>query len=69
MRHVTPLAAMSPMLFIPLVGVALGHLLLGEPLGAGIYTGGALVLLAAMLVSGYNPLRRAAPPRVGAAPP
>ncbi len=60
MRHVTPLAAMSPMFFIPIVGVTLGHWFLDEPLGAGIYAGGAMVLLAAALVTGYNPLRRAA---------
>lgn len=67
MRHVTPLAAMSPMLFIPVVGVALGHLFLGEPLGAGIYAGGTLVLMASLLVSGFNPLRRDAT-TVGAKP-
>jgi len=37
--------------------VAWGHLLLGEQLGAGIYLGGALVLLAAALVTEFNPLR------------
>lgn len=69
MRHMTPLAAMSPMLFIPVAGVALGHLFLGEPLGAGIYAGGALVLLASVLVSGFNPLRRGAQAAAGTAPP
>lgn len=59
MRHMTPVAAMSPTFFIPLFGVSWGHLLLGEALGSGIFIGGALVLLAAALVTGYNPLRRA----------
>ena len=58
MRHMTPVAAMSPMFFIPMFGVAWGHLILGEALGSGIYLGGALVLLGAALVTGYNPLRR-----------
>ena len=58
MRHMTPVAAMSPMFFIPMFGVAWGHLFLGEALGSGIYLGGALVLLGAALVTGYNPLRR-----------
>jgi hypothetical protein len=31
---------------------------LGEPLGAGIYTGGALVLVASALVTGFNPLQK-----------
>ena len=58
MRHMTPVAAMSPMFFIPIFGVAWGHLILGEALGSGIYLGGALVLLGAALVTGFNPLRR-----------
>ncbi len=58
LRHVTPVAAMSPVFLMPLFGVSWGHLFLDEPLGSGIYAGGALVLLAAALVSGFNPLRR-----------
>ena len=58
MRHMTPVAAMSPMFFIPMFGVTWGHLFLGEALGSGIYLGGALVLLGAALVTGYNPLQR-----------
>jgi len=57
LRHVTPVASMTPMFFVPMFGVAWGHLLLGEQLGAGIYLGGALVLIAAALVTGFNPVR------------
>ena len=56
--HVTPVAAMSPMFMTPVFGVAWGHLFLGEPLSPGIYAGGALVLLASALVSGFNPWRK-----------
>ena len=58
MRHVSTVAAMSPSFMIPVFGVAWGHLFLGEPLGSGIYLGGALILLATALVTGFNPLAR-----------
>ena len=58
MVHVTPVASMSPVFLIPLFGVTWGHVFLGEPLGSGIYAGGALVLLAGALVSGFNPWRK-----------
>jgi hypothetical protein len=58
LRHVPPVAAMSPAFLIPLFGVTWGHLFLGEPLGSGVYLGGAFVLLATALVTGFNPLRR-----------
>jgi drug/metabolite transporter (DMT)-like permease len=57
LRHISPVASMSPMFFVPMFGVAWGHLFLGEELGTGIYLGGALVLLAAALVTGFNPRR------------
>ena len=57
--HVTPVSAMSPMFMIPVFGVAWGHVFLGEPLSPGIYAGGALVLLASALVSGFSPWRKA----------
>ena len=57
LQHISPVASMTPMFFVPMFGVAWGHLLLGEQLGAGIYLGGALVLLAAALVTEFNPLR------------
>jgi drug/metabolite transporter (DMT)-like permease len=58
LRHVSPVAAMTPAFMIPLFGVTWGHLFLGETLGAGIYLGGAFVLLATALVSGVTPWRR-----------
>jgi drug/metabolite transporter (DMT)-like permease len=58
LRHVPPVAAISPAFMIPLFGVTWGHLFLGEALGSGIYLGGAFVLLATALVTGFNPLRR-----------
>lgn len=59
MRHVSPVAAVSPAFLIPLFGVTWGHLLLDEALGAGLLAGGLLVLLATALVTGFNPLARA----------
>ncbi|MDP2261638.1 MAG: DMT family transporter [Hydrogenophaga sp.] len=59
-RHVSPVAAMSPVFLIPVFGVTWGHLFLGEALSPGIFAGGALVLLATALVTGFNPLRRSA---------
>ena len=59
-RHVTPVAAMSPSFMIPVFGVTWGHLFLGEDLSSGIFAGGALILLATALVTGFNPLRRPA---------
>lgn len=56
-RHVSPVAAMSPVFLIPVFGVTWGHLFLGETLSPGIFAGGALVLLASALVTGFNPLR------------
>ena len=56
-RHVSPVAAMSPAFLIPVFGVTWGHLFLGEAVSPGIFAGGALVLLATALVTGFNPLR------------
>jgi drug/metabolite transporter (DMT)-like permease len=58
LRHVTPVAAMSPIFMIPVFGVLWGHLFLGEELGGGMLIGGALVLLASALITGFNPLQR-----------
>lgn len=58
MRHVSPVAAISPAFLIPLFGVTWGHWLLDEPLGPGLLGGGLLVLLATALVTGFNPLKR-----------
>lgn len=57
-RHVTPVAALSPIFLIPIFGVTWGHLFLGETLSSSIFVGGALVLVATALVTGFNPLRR-----------
>lgn len=56
-RHISPVAATSPAFLIPVFGVTWGHLFLGEALSSGIFVGGALVLLATALVTGFNPLR------------
>lgn len=58
MVHVSPVAAMSPIFMIPVFGVTWGHLFLGEELGAGIWAGGALVLIASALITGFSPWRR-----------
>ena len=60
-QHVSPVAGMSPAFLIPVFGVTWGHLFLGEALSPGIFVGGALVLLATALVTGFNPLRRSSP--------
>ncbi|QIM51367.1 DMT family transporter [Hydrogenophaga crocea] len=57
-RQVSPVAAISPAFMIPVFGVTWGHLFLGEELSSGIFVGGALVLVATALVTGFNPLRR-----------
>ena len=49
--HVSPVAAMSPTFLIPVFGVTWGHLFLGEQLSSGIYLGGALVLLAVIILA------------------
>lgn len=56
LKHVSPVAAMSSAFMIPLFGVAWGHVFLGEALGPGMLWGGALVLVATGLVTGFNPL-------------
>jgi drug/metabolite transporter (DMT)-like permease len=58
LAHVSPVASMSPTFMIPVFGVTWGHLFLGEQLSAGIYAGGALVLLASALITGFNPWQR-----------
>lgn len=58
LAHVSPVAAMSPTFMIPMFGVTWGHIFLGEQLSSGIYAGGALVLLATALITGFNPLQK-----------
>lgn len=59
-KHVSPVAALSSTFMITLFGVAWGHIFLGEVFTLASYAGGALVLLATVLVTGFNPWRRAA---------
>jgi len=58
LRHVTPVASVTPIFFVPVFGVAWSYFFLGEPVSAGTFAGGAVVLVAAALVTGFNPLRR-----------
>jgi drug/metabolite transporter (DMT)-like permease len=58
LAHVTPVAAMSPIFMVPLFGVTWGHMFLGEKLGPGLFAGGALVLLASALITGFNPWQK-----------
>ena len=58
LRHVTPVAAVTPIFFVPVFGVAWSFLFLGEPVSAGTVIGGAIVLVASALVTGFNPWRR-----------
>lgn len=58
LAHVSSVAAMSPTFMIPVFGVTWGHLFLGEQLSAGIFAGGALVLFASALITGFNPWQK-----------
>lgn len=58
-RHVSPVAALSSTFMITIFGVIWGHVFLGEVFTPASYAGGALVLVATLLVTGFNPLRRA----------
>ena len=58
LAHVSPVAAMSPTFLIPVFGVTWGHLFLGEQLSNGIYIGGAMVLLASAMITGFSPWRK-----------
>ncbi|MES2952878.1 MAG: DMT family transporter [Pseudomonadota bacterium] len=58
LAHVSSVAAMSPTFMIPVFGVIWGHVFLGEQLSTGIFAGGALVLLASALITGFNPWQK-----------
>lgn len=58
-KHVTPVAALSSTFMVTVFGVIWGHLILDEVFTLASYAGGALVLVATILVTGFNPLRRA----------
>ncbi len=60
-QHVSPVAALSSTYMITIFGVLWGHVFLDEVFTLASYAGGALVLLAILLVTGFNPLRRSAP--------
>ncbi len=57
-QKVSPVAALSSTFMITLFGVFWGHVILNESFTPASYAGGALVLLATLLVAGFNPLRR-----------
>ena len=54
------MAALSSTFMITLFGVFWGHVILNESFTPASYVGGALVLLATLLVAGFNPLKRSA---------
>ena len=58
MRYVPPMAALSSTFLSTGFGVLWAVLLLDEPTSATMVVGGALILLACLLVMGVNPLRR-----------
>lgn len=57
MRHVPPMAALSSTFMSTGFGVLWAVLLLSEPTGLAMAVGGALILLACLLVMGLNPLQ------------
>jgi len=61
MRHVSPMAALSSTFLITGFGVLWAVVFLDETVGTGLWIGGALILLACTLVTGFNPFRRLAP--------
>lgn len=63
MRHVSPMAALSSTFMITGFGVLWAVVFLDETVGSGLYAGGALILLACTLVTGFNPLQRFMPVR------
>ena len=60
-KHVSPVAALSSTFMITIFGVIWGHLFLAEVFTLASYAGSALVLLATVLVTGFNPWRAPAP--------
>lgn len=64
-KHVSPVAALSSTFMITIFGVIWGHLFLGEVFTPASYAGGALVLMATVLVTGFNPWRKTPAPPPG----
>lgn len=58
MRHIAPMAALSSTFMITGFGVLWAVIFLDEKVGAGLYIGGALIMLACALVMGFNPIQR-----------
>jgi drug/metabolite transporter (DMT)-like permease len=56
-RHVPPMAALSSTFMSTGFGVLWAVILLNEPTGVVMMTGGTMILLACMLVFGLNPLQ------------
>lgn len=57
-NRVSAVAAHSSTLMVTLWGVIWGHLVLGEVFTPASYAGALLVVLATLLVTGFNPLKR-----------
>lgn len=57
-QKVSPVAALSSTFMVTIFGVVWGHLFLGEVFTPASYVGGALVLMATVLVTGFNPWRK-----------
>ncbi len=64
-QKVSPVAALSSTFMITIFGVVWGHVFLDEVFTPASYAGGALVLFATVLVTGFNPLRHAGAGRAG----
>lgn len=66
-QKVSPVAALSSTFMTTITGIVWGHLILNEAFTGATYAGGLLVLLATLLVTGFNPLQRRA--RAGSSTP
>ncbi len=60
-QRVSPVAALSSTFMATISGIVWGHLVLNEKFTGATYAGGLLVLAATVLVTGFNPWRRAKP--------
>ena len=58
LRHTTPTAASTATFIVPAFAITWGAVVLGEPIGAGLLVGFALILLSLVLVLGLVPTRR-----------
>ena len=61
-QKVSPVAALSSTFMATISGIVWGHLVLDEAFTGATYAGGLLVLSATVLITGFNPWRRAAVP-------